>query len=199
MRLGEGVSATGSLSEDAMGRTIAGAEGLLQKTAESNTRITKRARFVATEACRRAKNGPEFIERVREQTGLSIDIISTEEEARLAFMGCSSLLSTGVSRAIVFDIGGGSTELMWVDVEGTRKDANVMPIIDWLSVGFGVMNLADKFGGSNFADMAYNDMVSFLVEKLKPFDRKITASAHAIGGSQKGKRAYPAALDLGHR
>jgi len=179
VRLGEGVSATGTLSEEAMVRTIAALKVCCKKL--NKYRITK-ARFVATEACRRAANGAEFIARVQEQTGLAIDIISTEEEARLAFMGCSSLLKCGVSRAIVFDIGGGSTELMWVDVDAAKRDASAMPITDWLSVGFGVMNLADKFGGSNFADMAYGDMVSFLVERLKPFDEANRIS-QAIGST----------------
>ena len=75
------------------------------------------ARFVATEACRRASNGKEFLDRVRGEVGLEIDIISSEEEARLAFLGCSSLLTPASKRAVVFDIGGGSTELMWIDVD----------------------------------------------------------------------------------
>ena len=124
------------------------------------------ARFVATEACRRASNGQEFLSRVYEETGLSIDIISSEEEARLAFMGCSSLLTETSKRAIVFDIGGGSTEMMWVNIGEDQHH-----ISDWLSIGFGVMNLGDKFGGSNFADLAFDDMVQFLVERMNPFDQ----------------------------
>lgn len=167
VRLGEGVSTTGLLSHDAMERTMAALRACQKKISRYN--LTN-SRFVATEACRRAKNGEEFLDKVRSEIGMDIDIISTEDEARLAFTGCSSLL-TGVSkRAVVFDIGGGSTELMWVDVENGKK------ITDWLSVGFGVMNLSDKFGGSNLADIAFSDMVRTLVEKLTPFD-----TANAIG------------------
>ena len=162
VRLGEGVSVTGALSEDAMERTLLAIKAC-QKKLEKYT--IARSRFVATEACRRATNGPAFIERVRRELGLHIEIISTEEEARLAFAGCASLLTPDSSRAIVFDIGGGSTELMWIDIDKNKQ------ISDWLSVGFGVMNLADKFGGTNFSDMAFGDMVSILQERFRPFDQ----------------------------
>jgi len=169
VRLGEGVSATGRLSDDAMERTLEALKACQKKLGKY--RVTH-ARFVATEACRRAANGQDFLDRVRSQTGLDIDIITSEEEAQLAFLGCSSLLTDVAKRAIVFDIGGGSTELMWIDVEAARNNAHndTSHITDWLSIGFGVMNLADKFGGSSFADMAFGDMVSFLHERLKPFD-----------------------------
>ncbi|MDE3015518.1 MAG: Ppx/GppA family phosphatase [Pseudomonadota bacterium] len=164
VRLGEGVSATGELSGDAMERTLAALLACKKKLGRYH--ITA-ARFVATEACRRARNGHEFLERVRKQTGLSIDIITSEEEAKLAFLGCSSLLTGASKRAIVFDIGGGSTELMWVDI-GSGGSEHV--IADWLSIGFGVMNLADKFGGAGLADLAFGDMVNFLVQRIRPFD-----------------------------
>ncbi len=163
VRLGEGVNDTGVLSREAMDRTLSALKACQKKLAKYN--ISK-SRYVATEACRRATNGAAFIEQVRNQMGLHIDIISSEEEARLAFLGCSSLLAEGQSRALVFDIGGGSTELMWVKVNADGKHI----IEDWLSIGYGVMNLADKFGGSNFADMAFGDMVAVLTERMKPFD-----------------------------
>jgi len=165
VRLGEGVSTTGVLSQDAMDRTMAALKACQKKL--GRYRIVK-SRFVATEACRRASNGGDFIKRVYDETGLTIDIISSEEEARLAFMGCSSLLTEGSGRAVVFDIGGGSTELMWIDVE--RAGTGAHEITDWLSIPFGVMNLADKFGGSGFAEIAFSDMVAFLVEQIRPFN-----------------------------
>lgn len=167
VRLGEGVSHTGNLSPDAMKRTLSALQACQKKLAKY--RIAG-SRFVATEACRRAANGQAFLDRVREQTGLAISIISSEEEARLAFLGCSSLLTEESKRAVVFDIGGGSTELMWVDVDRDKCDVNGHTITDWLSIGFGVMNLADKFGGSDFAEMAFDDMVSVLAERIRPFD-----------------------------
>jgi len=167
VRLGEGVSHTGNLSEDAMERTLAALQACQKKL--NKYRITS-SRFVATEACRRAANGQAFLDRVRDQTGITIDIISSEEEARLAFLGCSSLLTETSKRAIVFDIGGGSTELMWVDVDHAKTNIEEHTITDWLSIGFGVMNLADKFGGSEFAEMAFEDMVRVLTERIRPFD-----------------------------
>ena len=175
VRLGEGVSSSGLLSQDAMERTMSALKACQKKLQKYN--ITG-SRFVATEACRRAENGQEFLNNVRDETGLLIDIISSEEEARLAFLGCSSLLTAGSKRAIVFDIGGGSTELMWIDVDAiTGKNPGAKSITDWLSIGFGVMNLADKFGGSDFAEMAFDDMVKLLVERLKPFDAANNISA----------------------
>lgn len=180
VRLGEGVSNTGKLSEDAMERTFAALQACQKKL--NKYRITS-SRFVATEACRRAANGREFLDRVRDQLGISIDIITSEEEAKLAFMGCSSLLTDASNRAVVFDIGGGSTELMWVDVDSMRKMHDASAINDWLSIGYGVMNLADKFGGSDFAEMAFEDMVRLLVERIRPFDDANRIS-HSLGDSQ---------------
>ncbi len=167
VRLGEGVTASGKLSEDAMKRTIAALKACQKKL--EKYKISS-ARFVATEACRRAGNSDAFIRRVRDEAGIDIDIISTEEEARLAFLGCASLLAQGSHRAVVFDIGGGSTELMWIDIEGART------ISDWLSIDCGVMNLADRFGGQGFAEIAFDDMVRYVESRIEPFD-----DANAIG------------------
>ena len=161
VRLGEGVSTTGMLSQEAMERTMVALKACQKKLGRYDLSAS---RFVATEACRRAENGLKFLADVRSELGMDIDVISTEDEAKLAFTGCSALLTNDSKRAIVFDIGGGSTELMWVDVESGKT------IDDWLSVGFGVMNLSDKFGGSNLADITFKDMVSTLVSKLKDFD-----------------------------
>jgi len=167
VRLGEGVSTTGNLSEGAMQRTRAALAACQKKL--SRYPIVS-ARFVATEACRRAANGPVFLNDIKKEMGLSIEIITSEEEAHLAFMGCSSLLTQESKRAMVFDIGGGSTELMWVDVENARDGAH--PITDWLSIGYGVMNLADKFGGTEFADLTFGDMVRFIRDQLRLFDER---------------------------
>jgi exopolyphosphatase/guanosine-5'-triphosphate,3'-diphosphate pyrophosphatase len=169
VRLGEGVSASGKLSDAAMDRTLDALSQCQRKL--SRHRIT-RARFVATEACRRASNGQDFMARVQRETGLAIDIISSEEEARLAFLGCASLLAQNSQRAIVFDIGGGSTELMWVDFDGAEESSrnDAKHITDWLSIGYGVMNLADKFGGSAMSELYFDDMVRSLAEKIEPFN-----------------------------
>ncbi len=141
VRLGEGLAASGKLSDDAMERTL----GALHVCAEKlRRRHVHLARSVATEACRRASNGEAFIERVREETGIVLDIISAQEEARLAVLGCHVLLEDGAGPAVIFDIGGGSTELVLVEPSGA-----VPRILDWMSVPWGVVSLTDTVTGSD--------------------------------------------------
>ncbi|WP_370031865.1 Ppx/GppA phosphatase family protein [Qipengyuania mesophila] len=141
VRLGEGLAASGRLSDEAMERTLAALHVCAEKLRRRNVRL---ARSVATEACRRAANGPAFIERVRRETGIMLDIISAQEEARLAVLGCHILLEDGAGPAIIFDIGGGSTELVLVE------PADKVPrIVDWLSVPWGVVSLTDTVQGSD--------------------------------------------------
>ena len=164
VRLGEGVSEHGVLSDEAMQRTLAALKTCQKKIAKHSVLS---ARFVATEACRRATNSPAFLQQIATETGLEIDVITPDEEAQLAFLGCSSLLAEQTTHAIVFDIGGGSTEFLWVDVSGAAHGVK-----DWLSVECGVMNLGDRFGGQSFADMAYPDMVAYMQRRIAPFDAK---------------------------
>ena len=173
VRLGEGVSSSGKLSQEAMDRTLQALSACQKKIAKYPL---AGMRFVATEACRRASNSREFLARAERETGLAIEIISTEEEAQLAFRGCASLLKPSASRAVVFDIGGGSTELMWID---TASKA----ILDWISIDFGVMNLADKYGGSDFSDLAFDDMVSALAARLSAFNEKNNIAQHVASGA----------------
>lgn len=172
VRLGEGVSETGKLSEAAMQRTLEALE-ICQKKLEKFRNC--RGRFVATEACRRASNGKDFLNRVREKIGLNIEIISTEEEANLAFQGCASLLRPQPPHALVMDIGGGSTEFMWVEVENTTEN-NTSSLLtsrkvhQWFSLPYGVMNLSEKFGGASFTEVYFEEMVEFLMHKLSDLD-----------------------------
>ena len=138
VRLGEGLAQTGRLSQAAMDRALAALQVCADKLCRRNVQL---ARSVATEACRRAENGAEFIERVREQTGIALDIISTREEARLAVLGCHILLEPGDGPAMIFDIGGGSTELVLID-----STAPVPRILDWQSVPWGVVSLTETCG-----------------------------------------------------
>lgn len=136
VRLGEGLAQTGRLSDAAMDRALGALHICADKLKRRNVNL---ARSVATEACRRADNGAEFIARVREETGIRLDIISAKEEARLAVMGCHLLLESGEGPAMVFDIGGGSTELVLVE---TRPDDTPL-IHDWQSVPWGVVSLTE--------------------------------------------------------
>ena len=138
VRLGEGLSLSGSLSPEAMDRAVAALSICADKLRRRNVSL---ARSVATEACRRATNGREFADRVRDETGIVLDIIAPAEEARLAVLGCHKLLEPGDGPALIFDIGGGSTELVLVDQdEGTPR------IRAWWSAPWGVVSLTESEG-----------------------------------------------------
>jgi len=136
VRLGEGLSQTGKLSKEAMDRTAAALAVCAEKLRRRNVSLS---RAVATEACRRAVNGREFVERVRKETGIALDIIAPHEEARLAVLGCHKVLEPGDGPALIFDIGGGSTELVLIDqVDGVPK------IRSWWSAPWGVVSLTES-------------------------------------------------------
>jgi exopolyphosphatase / guanosine-5'-triphosphate,3'-diphosphate pyrophosphatase len=136
VRLGEGLAQSGRLSDAAMERAMGALRICADKLRRRNVHL---ARSVATEACRRAVNGAEFIERVRSETGIALDVISAQEEARLAVLGCHILLEPGPGPALIFDIGGGSTELVLIE-----SGATVPRIVDWQSVPWGVVSLTES-------------------------------------------------------
>lgn len=182
VRLGEGLSVSNQFLPEAMSRTLAALRTCQKKIDKSSSLMM---RYVATEACRQASNSREFLELVKKETGLDIEIVSNEEEAKLAFLGCSSLLGPQAENAVVFDIGGGSTEFMWV-----RRDPMAPPelmcehrIIDWLSLNQGVMNLSERFGGTAFAEMYFDELVGHLVKTLRGFDRKNKISEAVAAGN----------------
>src|SRR5690242_1985476 len=135
VRLGEGLATTGRISDAAIERTLAALKVCASKLRRRNVTLS---RAVATEACRRASNGAEFIARAQAETGIVLDIITAEEEARLAVLGCHVLLEPGDDPALVFDIGGGSTELVLIDT------ATPVPrVLDWHSAPWGVVSLTE--------------------------------------------------------
>lgn len=138
VRLGEGLAQSGRLSDAAMDRALAALQICADKLRRRNVHL---ARSVATEACRRATNGAAFIERVRAETGIRLDVITAQEEARLAVLGCHILLEHGDGPAMIFDIGGGSTEMVLVDTTDP-----VPRILDWQSVPWGVVSLTEVIG-----------------------------------------------------
>nr|WP_322308977.1 Ppx/GppA phosphatase family protein [Sphingopyxis sp.] len=135
VRLGEGLHGSGRISEAAIDRTVAALAVCADKLRRRHVTLS---RAVATEACRRANNADELARRVRKETGIVLDIISAAEEARLAVLGCHNLMEPGDGPALIFDIGGGSTELMRVDV----SDRDVA-IHDWISIPWGVVSLTE--------------------------------------------------------
>ncbi len=173
VKLGEGLAMSGKLSDEAMDRTLGALKVCAEKLRRRNVHL---ARSVATEACRRAANGPAFIEHVREETGIALDIISAEEEARLAVLGCHILLEGGEGPAVIFDIGGGSTELILIEPGG-----KVPHIIDWQSVPWGVVSLTDTVGrctGDRDERLArYAEMRRVVADSFAPFAERIAPRA----------------------
>ncbi|RYY47796.1 MAG: Ppx/GppA family phosphatase [Sphingomonadales bacterium] len=165
VRLGEGLASTGRISDAAIERTLAALRVCADKLKRRNVTL---ARSVATEACRQASNGAEFIERVYRETGIALDVITAEEEARLAVLGCHALLEPGEGPAIVFDIGGGSTELVLVD-----SRVPVPAILDWHSAPWGVVSLTEAAGqpapGPEGLAALYADMRARVKASFAPF------------------------------
>jgi exopolyphosphatase/guanosine-5'-triphosphate,3'-diphosphate pyrophosphatase len=165
VRLGEGLAQTGRLSQAAMDRALSALHVCADKLCRRSVQL---ARSVATEACRRAENGAEFIDRVRSETGIALDIISAREEARLAVLGCHILLEPGSGPAMIFDIGGGSTELVLID-----STEPVPRILDWQSVPWGVVSLTETCGpeGSDRAsrETRYIRMRELVSDSFAPF------------------------------
>jgi exopolyphosphatase/guanosine-5'-triphosphate,3'-diphosphate pyrophosphatase len=183
VQLGVGLEASGRLSRASMGRTIQ-ALRICQKKLEKHK--VKRMRLVATEACRRAKNARDFIRQVRRDSGLQLEIITPEEEARLAVISCAPLVSANTEQLLVVDIGGGSTELVWIDMTEVdpadrpraimRLHAGFKPqgpgqarVVDWISVPLGVATLKDQFADVEDDAARFALMSWYFEENLSSF------------------------------
>ncbi len=193
VRLGEGIGETGALSEAAMDRAVA---ALRVCAGKMRRHRVAGSRSVATQACRSASNGAAFLERVHAETGIRLDVIDPAEEAQLAAMGCVNLIAPDAEVALVVDIGGGSTELSWVDASavrarGPKSRATAAPLIAWSSTPVGVVSLAERFPERPEDRCAWYDAMCAHVrqvlvvppeaERLRPlFD---DARAHLIGTS----------------
>jgi exopolyphosphatase / guanosine-5'-triphosphate,3'-diphosphate pyrophosphatase len=196
IRLGEGVTASGRLSEAAMARTLLALEVCAAKIARHRTVAN---RLVATEACRIADNAGAFLDRVYDRLGLDIEILSREEEARLAVSGCASLIEPGSDLVLVFDIGGGSSELIWLDLKDSapRTGRSLHERVDvqnaihaWTSLSVGVVTLAEAFGGKFVDETVFEGMVASVTKMLEPFEARAqvrpmlaTRDMHLLGTS----------------
>ena len=178
IRLGEGLAASGVLSEDAMARALDALKICADKIA---ARRVAAGRYVATEACRQAANCEAFLARVREEIGINIEIISSTEEARLVVAGCAPLLNPRIPYAIVFDIGGGSTEIVWLRLWGGGIRGGP-EILGSMSLPFGVVTLTDRFGGTEVSPATYRAMVAEAVAALAPFERTNDIQRHVRTG-----------------
>ncbi len=186
VQLGLGLERTGRLSRESMKRTIQALKICKKKLQKHDV---KRMRLVATEACRRALNGPDFLRSVQRETDLTLDIIEPEEEARLAVISCAPLVSTKTEQLLVVDIGGGSTELVWIDISrvpkverpraimrlhaGFVQEANTLfpaaRVVDWISVPLGVATLRDQFNDVHDDAARFALMSWFFEENLSEF------------------------------
>ncbi len=185
VQLGSGLEKTGRLSRGSMSRTIQALRICQQKLRRNKVR---RMRLVATEACRRALNGDEFMNRITRETGLRLEIIKPEEEAQLAVISCAPLVSQKTENLLVVDIGGGSTELVWIDLKSVprkdraqsimrlhsgfqqaRTDIPGAKVVDWISVPLGVATLRDQFNDVEDDAARFALMSWYFEENLQDF------------------------------
>jgi exopolyphosphatase / guanosine-5'-triphosphate,3'-diphosphate pyrophosphatase len=176
VRLGEGVAQSGRLTERAMARTVSALRVCARIVARHSV---ARVRCVATEACRRAVNGVEFLNRVRRVTGLSLEILPQEEEAKLALLGCLPLVDAEADHVLLIDIGGGSTELLWLD-RGQGRGGGVVRCA--VSLPVGVVSLTEGYSGEPDA-ATFEEMVRHVQRLLVPIEAR-----HRLRGAFSGAR-----------
>jgi exopolyphosphatase / guanosine-5'-triphosphate,3'-diphosphate pyrophosphatase len=190
IRLGEGVSQSGHLSELAMNRTM---EALKVCAGKLRRHDVTRTRLVATQACRVAANGPAFVARVKDSFDLDIEILTPEIEAHLAVAGCATLIDPSTDYVLVFDIGGGSSEIIWLDMTRLGKRQDVLTcrsdvddaIVAWKSLPVGVVTLAERFGGRDVTVESFAAMSNAVTELLLPFE-----AAHNFRERTAGKPVH---------
>jgi exopolyphosphatase/guanosine-5'-triphosphate,3'-diphosphate pyrophosphatase len=166
VRLGEGLKEEKRISDQATERTVSALKICMDKM---KRRGVTRMWNVATQACREAENGDHFVKTIEEQVKIKLDIIDPKEEARLAVMGCKALLDKNYNRGIVFDIGGGSTEIIWIEYNEKR----IPEIIDWISIPLGVVNLSEEYGTEKVLPAEhYQEIKERVKEHIVPFEKK---------------------------
>ena len=176
VRLGEGLGLGNRLSDDAIRRTL---DALRICREKMEARDVIRARLVATEACRLAQNGHSFIERVRRDLDLELEIVDRKTEAYLAVTGCASLVDPKAQSVIVFDIGGGSTEIAWLDGQASHAFADPCKRIRaWDSLPVGVVTLAERYGGIDVTPKTFEAMIEEVSDLLFDF---------ALGAAEAGR------------
>lgn len=180
VRLGEGLGASGRLSEAAMNRAVDALAVCAEKLGGVKL---KDVRMIATEACRAAGNGSDFLKRVHRETGLTLEVIDRRTEARLAVSGCSSLVTRETDGLVLFDIGGGSSEIALIDLSRHRTPRLANHIVSWTSLPTGVVSLAERFGGRDVTRETFEAMVAEVTAMLDRFDGS-GRLAHIAGGTR---------------
>ena len=179
VRLGEGLASSGRLGERAMDRAV---EALKVCADKLGNRKVRKARLIATEACRAAENGAEFLARVEDEAGLKLEIIDRKTEARLAVSGCGPLVERGTDAVVLFDIGGGSSEIALVDISRHRTPRLANHIVSWTSLPVGVVSLAERFGGRHVTPAVFEAMVGEVARLLDGFEGR-GKLAHLASGA----------------
>lgn len=167
VRLGEGITNTGRLSEAAQGRAIQALKACMDKV---KFRKASRIRAITTEACRQANNADQFLYRVMEETGVLLEIIDCKEEANLAIAGCVPLMKPDKSHALIFDIGGGSTQIIWVATKTGKRGGP--EVIDSMSIPFGVVTLGEKVGLEKLAGPDFDLWTQKIAGEFQTFSDK---------------------------
>ena len=165
VRLGEGVSLSGKLSQVAMDRTTLALKMCAERIVN---RGVSHGRYIATEACRKAKNGRAFLAYIEKEVGLRLETITSREEAELTLMGCRPLFNLSTPFALTFDVGGGSAEILWVKLNEGQKPK----ILDWISLPCGVVTMTERYGNPDISSESYIKMVNDIRNLLQPFDDK---------------------------
>lgn len=173
VRLGEGIQANNQLQPNALNRTFEALKICRDKIAKNNV---NKLRAVTTEACRRAANSSELLDYARKNLGINIEVISPIEEARLALSGCAAILNSEIPYAVAFDIGGGSTEIIWLKLLPSPKSRHsripIVEVIDCASLPFGVVTLSEVYG-TRFTDFGiYQDLRQKVAKEVKKFSEK---------------------------
>jgi exopolyphosphatase/guanosine-5'-triphosphate,3'-diphosphate pyrophosphatase len=184
IRLGEGVSASGQLSETAIGRAI---DALRVCQAKMRNRGVRRTRLIATEACRAASNGQDFLARVRRDVGMELEVVDRETEACLAATGCTPLVDPNAEGVILFDIGGGSSELVMLGRPRPTPHGPPHPEIRaWVSIPIGVVTLAESYGGVTVTRELFERMIAEVAVHVERFAAEHNArieGLHMLGTS----------------
>lgn len=176
VRLGEGVASSNALGAEAMERALGALRVCGQKL---ESRLISGSRLIATQACRVASNGPFFLQRVRDEVGLELQVIDQRTEAHLAAEGCTALLDAQADGAVLFDIGGGSSEIVWLDRRRARRRGGLMRA--WVSLPVGVVTLAERHGGAEIDRALFEAMVADVQSEFHRF-RAREALAEAVRG-----------------
>lgn len=173
VRLGEGLQATNLLTEDAIDRTVEALKICKTKITQNNVEIV---RAVTTEACRRAGNSDILVQRVLNETGITLEVITPNEEGRLALSGCAGIINSRIPYAIAFDIGGGSTEIMWLRINEPRRLHRrrypIIEVLDCISLPYGVVTLSDYYKTTPGDKSVYHDIRKEISARLIDFSHQ---------------------------